>query len=209
VRSFAPPAVAALSLLLLAPGIARADDDDDARLRDGVHTYANSRLREATGLLVAGAGSATGGGLSLAQGGRFEQALGVPLIAGGAFEIGLGSSLLASAIGWESGAASTVGDASYRQSELARLDAMRARARVTEAIEATVVGAGVLTAYFGGGNDIVRGAGVGVAIDAVVLLAADVLGTYRADGYAAALRGTTLSASPDRRGGFVSFSHTF
>ena len=87
---------------------------------------------------------------------------------------------------------------------------MRMRARVTEALEAGALAGGVLTSYFAAGNDVARGAGLGVAVDAAVLLTADVMSGFRIDGYASALSAARRFAlTPDHRGGVVALSHAY
>ena len=208
-RALAAPAALALAaaVTLLSP---RALADDDG-LRDGVRSYGESRWRQGAGLALAGAGSMVGGGLALGDGSRFGGAFGTTVLAGGALELGLGAGVLLSTAGWQSGTARALssGDASAGPSELGWVEGASARRRVTEVAEATVLTGGLLTSYFGSSSDAARGVGLGLAIDAAVLLAADVIGGMRADGYAAALRSAGFAVSPDGRTALVTVTRGF
>jgi hypothetical protein len=185
-----------VSSVLAAPREARAEGPP--QLDAGA--YASAEYRAGFAHLGVGAGSIGGGVYSLSTGSAFGRGLAVPLLAGGLLHGGIGAYTLRGA--------ECVDPAStcHHAGEVSRVGALSSRLGVAQALEATAFAAGGLTAYFGSGNDTARGFGLGLAFEAATLLAGDVFASYRADRYAAWLRGAHVGFAPVPSGGVATFS---
>jgi hypothetical protein len=183
--------------LATSPRDARAEGepiDADARV------FAGAETRTGAARLALGAASIGGGAFALSQGTAFGRGFSAPLFAGGVVQLAFGVDGLLSGAADRRRADAAYSDSSWAVGEGGRIETTLDRLRVRQAIEASLFAVGGLTAFFGNGNDAVRGFGLGLGLESAILLAGDVFAGRRADRYAEALGRFRIGAAPTRSG---------
>lgn len=176
-------------------GEARADD----AFSSDVGTYARGEARAASGRIGLGALSLAGGTAEVATGTAFGRGFGYSLLAGGGLQLAIGAYDLAGVARWSA----DLGAGGTGAGDGVRLERTRRVLRVRQAIAASLVVAGGLTAYFATASDGVRGAGLGVALESGMLLLGDVFAERRGERFAEGLRRLQVGVAPSASGGAV------
>jgi hypothetical protein len=182
-------ALASLVAVLLSAGVAAADDAPVGRaaVGDDLLTYYGSE--RTTGLLFGalGVASAAAGGVLVTRSQDFARGLGWSLLSLGALEV-LGGGFYALQVGGEIDhytKALATDPAAFKREEAAHIHGTTSRFVFYRIGELVVAAAGVGVAAYGfaSNRDAWKGAGIGVAAEALSLFALDAYGQTRATAY--------------------------
>lgn len=211
-RAVHAAAFAAVFASLALVQTAHADDEATAS-RASMEQYSRGERGESFALVAAGAVSWATAAAAYADGGNLPRGVAIPLAVGGLYEIASGVTLYFRTARWEQTAqGSLAGDApAFRERELSRLEAARRRLGVAEVVETALFATGGFLAFFtsGSGNEMLRGVGIGSAVEGATLLTFDAFAALRGDRYSTALRDIGLRVTPERSGAVVSVQRSF
>jgi hypothetical protein len=199
--------------LVLAGGRARAEPSSaGAAVDDAVTSYFAGEYAEGFAWMAVGDASLVGGGTLVAQQNGVMRGMSYPLLAFGAIQFVAGFSSLARS---EARAAAlrrdaAVDAAAVHRRETRRITRLNVLFRAIRYTEFSLLGLGAAGAIAGGvaRQDQVLGAGIGLAVEAALMLTLDHFAEARAHRYADALRAIRVSVAPRAEGSALSLAFT-
>jgi hypothetical protein len=186
-RALAPRHALLLALLTTAGSRSAFADDSRAAIRDDLHTYYDGEQNTAFLFLALGAASAANGAVFASGDQDFSRGIGWSMVAMGVLQA-LGSVYYASAVeakASELDGMLSVDPARFKRVEAAHIHGTTSRFvlyRLSE-LGIAVAGAGVATYGFIENRDAWKGAGIGIAAEALTFFVLDSFGVARAHAY--------------------------
>jgi hypothetical protein len=191
----------ALLALLLAALPAHAEPAGAGALGDTMQRYFAGEQAEGFAWIAVGDASLAAGGAALAQSNPILRGLSYPLLAVGLIQFVAGFSSLTRTDGRVAAqlAAIAADPARAHAAEVKRIDRLNFLFRLIRYTELTLLGLGAGGAVVGGvlGVDQLTGAGIGVAVEAALMLTLDHFAEARAHRYARGLGSITVGAARD------------
>ena len=198
--SMSRAALLVVAALVSLAGSARVRADAPPPLEVAIERYFAGEQAQGYAWLAAGDASLVAGGTLLAQHNAVMRGMSYPLLAVGLIQAVAGVSSLTRA---EQRGANLIleahtAPAAVRDREAARIGRINRLFKVIKGTEYALLGLGAAGAALGGGlhQDDLLGVGIGVTLEAALMLTLDHFAERRAHNYAEALGGVSLSVSP-------------